>query len=90
MAIGHGDLSKKAKRGFAWRYGMPDADFSEWESRLLEEIELLGRRYNQHRLESDSERETKVSSIRERLKEASPETIKTIFYILEGDPGEEE
>jgi hypothetical protein len=82
MAIGAGDFTAKAKKGWAFHFGKSDAAFSEWEAQLKAYLENQGLLFNRERIQQDIERTRKCQQIIVALSEASDEQITSILSTL--------
>lgn len=82
MAIGKGDLSNKAKKGWSWRFGMSDQPWENYEALLIVELEQQGLTHNIRRLEENEERKVKVNEIRSLMASADDAKIDEILAAL--------
>lgn len=82
-AIGAGDLSTDAKRGWAWFFTNDyTQNYSIWEAALIVHLEAQGIEYNLQRLEANAASKEKIESIRTALRGATDEQITAILTAL--------
>jgi hypothetical protein len=82
MAIGGGDFTVDARRGWAFYFNVADPAFANWEAPMKVYLEAQGIKYNRQRLESQQGRREKIEQIRQSLRGATEEQIVAVLTAL--------
>jgi hypothetical protein len=80
-SIGTGSFSVDAKKGFAYHFGTANI-YSEWEPKLIVELEAQGLAYNTERLNNNVVRQDKIQQIKAVLPTATDEQIAAALTAL--------